>query len=229
MDENKENLMRYLVSKLFTCPVCGLDFTDYMVRPSKMRVVSMDTDLRTVYHAVDPNCYEVILCVHCGYAALRNQFGRISEKQANIVMKTILPGFKSKIFPVPLSLEHAVERYKMALLCASAKGAKSGEKAFLYLKTAWLFRAMEDKDNEILFLSDACKLFKEAYFAESSPIGPFDDNTVQLLIAELSRRTGDFAEAAIWVSRILLNRKVATVIRRRSETIRDLIREGVTQ
>ena len=229
MDKSEENLMRYLVSKVFKCPVCGLDFTDYMVRPSKMRVISMDTDLRTVYHAIDPNCYDVILCVHCGYAALRNQFSRISEKQANIVMKKILPDFKSKIFPVPLSLEHAVERYKMAFLCTSAKGAKSGEKAFLYLKMAWLFRAMEDKDNEILFLNDACKLFKEAYLSESSPVGPFDDNTVQLLIAELSRRTGDFAEAAIWISGILLNRKVKTVIRRRAETIRDLIREGVNQ
>ena len=220
--------MGYLVPMLYTCPVCGLDFTDHLVRPSKLRVIALDTDMRTVYHAIDPNCYDVILCIYCGYAALQNQFAHISEKEANAVIKKIMPGFKSKIYPVPLSTEHAVERYKMALLCAEAKGAKSGEMAFLSLKTAWLFRAMNDKDNESLFINDAYRLFKEAYVA-SSRIGSFDDNTVQMLIAELARRTGDFAEASIWISRIMLNKKVTTVIKRRSEAIRDLIRERVTQ
>jgi len=222
--EKEENPTQYLMRKSFICPVCGLEFTDYLVRPSKLRVLDTDTDLRTIYRTIDPNYYDVVLCIHCGYAALHHRFNHLSERQADAVMEKILPSFKSKIYPMPLSSEHAVERHKLALLCSVAKGANSGEKAFLCLKTAWLYRDLEDTDNELLFLKNAYTLFKDAYTNESSPFGPFDENTTHMLIAELARRTGDFDEAKMWISRLMNKKGITTVIKKRSEVIRDLIR-----
>jgi len=223
--EEEDTPMNYLSPKVFTCPVCGLKFTDYLVKISKLQVVSVDTDLRTIYRTIDPNFYDVILCVHCGYAALQNQFAHITEKQANTVMEKVMPSFKSKIYPVPLSPKHAVERYKMALLCAVTKEVKSGEKALICLKTAWLYRDMSDEENEMLFLSNACKLFMDAFSSESFPVGHFDEVTVQLLIAELARRTGDIEEAIKWISAVMQRRKIGPALKRRADAIRELIRE----
>ena len=225
----EESPMSYLTPKVFTCPVCGLDFTDYLVKKSKLQVVETDTDLRTTYHVIDPNYYDVILCIHCGYAALQSQFDHITEKQANAVMEKVMPSFKSKNYPVPLSAQHAVERYKIALLCAVTKEAKSGEKAFLCLKTAWLYRDMGDEENELLFLSNAYKLFINAIDTGALPVGPFDEITVHVLVAELARRIGNYEEAARWIGAVTRHRKVGAATKKRAETIMELIKEASSE
>jgi len=213
----------YLVSKTVTCPVCGLDFIDYVTRKSKLRVESTDTDMRTIYHVIDANRYDVTLCVHCGYAAMNNIFDRINDKQANEVIEKVMPNYRGRTYSVPLTSEDAAERYKLALLCAVARGAKSGEKGLLCLKTAWIYRGADDKKNEILFIQTALKLFKDAFSSEPFPIGALDENAMQLLIAELSRRVGDFEEAKKWLGPVIVNRSLNSAIRNRAETIKELI------
>jgi hypothetical protein len=223
--KDEENPMSYLTPKMFSCPVCGLDFNDYLVRKTKLRLIRVESDLRTVFHTIDPNRYDVILCIHCGYASLHSGFAQISDKQANIVMEKVMPNFKSKMYQVPLSAEDAVERYKLALFCSVAKGSKSGEKAIICLKTAWLFRSMEDAKNEQLFLSNALQLLKDAFATESFPIGSMDEDTVQIEVADLARRVNNFPEAMKWISAIMVKRNISSSLRSRAEMVRDLIRE----
>jgi hypothetical protein len=223
-EKKEETPMDYLLAKSFECPVCGLDFEDYMIRKSLLKVVSTDTDFRTYYQTVDPTRYDVLVCIYCGYAALHPQFARISDKQAMLVMEKIMPSFVTKEYTVPYSVEHAIERYKLALLCCVVKNAKNGEKGNLCLKIAWLYRDLKDEANEKQFLGNALKLFKDAYASETFPIAAMDENTMQLLIAELARRVGNYSDAKKWISALIVNKNISSKLRVRAEDVRDMIR-----
>lgn len=221
---NKEDPMDYLYSKEFSCPVCDRVFINFIVRKSKLKLVGMESDLKPNYQTIDPNRYDVLLCDHCGYASLLSGFARISDKQIDLVQKTITPRFTSKEYPIPLSAEDAVERYKLALLNAVTKGVKASEKAILCLKIAWLYRDLNNEDNEQLFLRNALAGLKEAYTSESFPIGSMDENTTEYVIGELARRTGERSEAMRWISALIVKKNLQKGLRERAMNIKELLR-----
>lgn len=223
-EKPKDNPMDYLYAKEFLCPVCDRKFINYITRKSKIRLVKIDTDLKPRQEPVDPNRYDVLLCSHCGYAGLQAYFNRVADRQIDILLQKIKPRYKYKEYPIPLSAEHAVERYKMALLCAVTKGVKSGEKAIICLKTAWLYRDMGDAAHEKLFLQNALTGLKEAYSAESFPIGSMDENTTAYMIGELARRIGEYAEAMKWISALIIKRDISKGLKERATDVKELIR-----
>lgn len=220
-----ETPMDFLFTKSFTCPVCEFNFSAYVVRKSKLRLDNVETDMKPNYKIIDPGYYDVLLCDSCGYAAMMSAFNRVSDKQAERILKEIKPRFVPKEFPVPFTPAQAVERYKMALLTAVIKGVKSGEKAILCLKLAWLHRDLGDKANEQIFLQNALTGLKDAYENESFPIGGMDGSTVEYMIAELSRRTGNITDAMKWISSLMVRRDISKTLRDRADLVRDLIRE----
>ena len=60
----------FLFEKTFTCPICEKDFKAKTVKIGKAKLVGTDLDLRPKYENIDMLKYDVILCPHCGYAAL---------------------------------------------------------------------------------------------------------------------------------------------------------------
>jgi hypothetical protein len=220
------DVMEFIYPKSQECPVCGREFYAYVVKRSKLRVSSRDTDLRTRYYHFDPNPYDVLMCTFCGYAAMTAFFERITDKQATAVQEKIMTQFNPREYPIPLSLEHALERYKMALLCAATIGAKNSVRAVLCLKIAWLYRDLEDAAGEMQFMRSALSGLKEAYGSEQFPLAGMDEHTAQLTIAELSRRTGDSEEAMRWVSRLITAKGVPSALKERATDIKEMIREG---
>jgi uncharacterized protein (DUF2225 family) len=219
-----DNPMNYLYPKEFECPVCGKLFINYITRKSKLRLKDMELDMKANYLMVNANSYDVYLCSHCGYAALSSHFNRITDNQRDIILKKIKPFFKPREYPAPYSLEHSVERYKLALYCALTMGVKSGLKAIICIKIAWLYRDIGDKTNELLFINSARTGLQEAYNKESFPIGTMDELTVSFMIGELSRRLGDFATASKWVSSVLVARNVKRNLQERAMNSKELIR-----
>ena len=126
-----EDLMNYLYPKTFTCPVCNKEFMDFLVRKSKLRQVEVSRDFRVIYQDIDPNLYEVTLCSHCGYAALSNYFDRINSRQQDLITEKICPTYKHIEVDIPLTKANALARYKQALTCAAAMGAKSSTKSII--------------------------------------------------------------------------------------------------
>ena len=140
-----------------------MNFKAKTVKSGKARLVSTDTDFKPTYSIVNPIYYDVILCPFCGYAALAQYFSSIRGTQINWIKTQISALFKMKIYPDTYTTEIAIERYKLALLNAVVKKAKSSEKAYICLKLGWLYRDLEDKDNEIRFLEQALKGFMSAF------------------------------------------------------------------
>jgi uncharacterized protein (DUF2225 family) len=222
-----DNPMNYLYAKDFECPVCGKGFVNYIIRKSKLRLKDMELDLKANYLMINANSYDIYLCPHCGYAALASHFNRITDSQKAIILSDIRPFFKPREYPAPLSLQHSVERYKLALYSAVTIGSKAGIKAIICIKIAWLYRDIGDKENELFFIKNARTGLEDAYRTEPFPIGNMDELTVSYMIGELSRRLGDFATASKWVSAVVVAKNAKRNLKERARSSKELIRARV--
>jgi uncharacterized protein (DUF2225 family) len=180
----------------------------------------------TRYHVVNPNHYDLLFCSHCGYAALRNYFDKITAKQQEMIKKNVSKDYKPMEFHMPLSMEHVISRYKQALLCASAIEAKVSQKAFINLKLAWVLREANQKELELRFLREAFEGLKTAFQTERFPLGNMDESTAKYVIADLARRVGEPAEALRWVGDVVVAKGIPGALKERAINLKDLIREG---
>ncbi|NLK97901.1 MAG: DUF2225 domain-containing protein [Epulopiscium sp.] len=214
-----------LYEKSYTCPVCSLNFKAKTVKSGKARLVSTDTDFKPNYSVINPMKYDVILCPYCGYAALTQYFNSLRATQIEWIKNQISSVFKTKLYPNVYTIEIAIERYKLALLNAIVKKARMSEKAYICLKIAWLYRELEDKDNEHRFLEQALKGFLESFEKERFPVCGMNEHTLTYLIGDLYRRTGDTDNALKWLSDVLLSRNVNARLKDKARDVKDVIKE----
>lgn len=131
----------YLFDKAATCPICDKEFKTKTVKVGKVKLVGTDLDLRPKYEQVDLIKYDIVMCPHCGYAALSRFFKFVTSPQAKRIKESISASFKPQTEVKELyTYEDALERYKLTLANAIVKQAKPSEKAYICLKTAWLLR-----------------------------------------------------------------------------------------
>ena len=192
----------YLYDKTFSCPVCGGDFMNRIIRNGKVKLISTDSDLRSRYDPLDPLFYEVILCTKCGYAALHTMFSKITEKTAERVLKEIRPVFKPRTYPAVYDIETAIERLKLALYNCVVRNARDGEKAYICLKLAWLYRDLGDTEGEAVFQKHAVTGFISSLQHDNFPLCGLDENLVTYIVAETLRRLGDFETSLRWFSKL---------------------------
>ena len=227
-EQVQEEQLAYLYTKTFTCPVCEMEFMDFLVRRTRLRQISTDSDFRTRYHHIDPNLYEILACNNCGYAAMHSSFSRITPRQQGMIKEKITPNHKYVEFNMPLSTTDALSRYKMALACVQAIEGKASQKAFLCLKMSWICADIKDEKNEMALLKHAYSNLKDAFSTETFPLGTMDEPQVKYLIAELARRLGNFEEALRLISDVVVARGIPDSLKTRAQGLKELIREEDT-
>ncbi|MDE6016698.1 MAG: DUF2225 domain-containing protein [Acetatifactor sp.] len=227
----------FLFEKAFVCPVCDAKFVNKIMRTGKAKLLGTDKDLRPVHEGIDTQKYDVLLCPQCGYAALSRFFTQVTSTQAKFIKEQIsgkvqLHEAKGETY----SYEDAIERYKLALANAVVKRAKNSEKAYICLKSAWIFRgyakqleeenpqANADKIREAHemeedYLQNAYKGFKEANQTESFPMCGMDELTIDYLLAVLALRYKEYDTASKLVAAILTS---STATPRIKDKARDL-------
>ncbi|MDD3368729.1 MAG: DUF2225 domain-containing protein [Lachnospiraceae bacterium] len=234
----------FLYDKTYECPVCGKEFKNKTVKVGKAKLSGTDMDLRPKYEQIDLLKYDVIMCPHCGYAALSRYFKFITETQGKMVKKTISERFKPKNLNKDIyEYEDALERYKMALANAIVKQAKPSEKAYICLKTAWLLRGKaehldakaadyaqkkkecEAEENE--FLKKALEGFLSARQTESFPMCGMDESTVDYLIAVMAVKFGQLEIATKLVAQILSSSTTNPRMKDRARDLKNKIIEVV--
>lgn len=209
-----------IYDKTFTCPVCDKEFSSKIMKSGKAKLLGTDSDLRAKYEGIDPVKYDVELCPHCGYAALGRYFTGLTSTQAKMIREKVsakvqIHSYEGETY----SYEHAMERYKLALVCAVVKHARASEKAYICLKSAWLLRGWAESLKEsgeaeektlrlwnsrrTEYLQNAYKGFVEARQSESFPMCGMDEITVDYLLAVLATRFKKFDIASRMVASIL--------------------------
>lgn len=224
-EKQEAKLEEVLYDKTYVCPICNTTFKTKAVRTGKNKLIDTDTDLYAHYDRVNPIIYDCIMCTRCGYSAISRTFTSLTSKQIEWIKEGICSKYKRREYNDILTVEDAIERYKLALVALMVKKAKPGEKAYLCLRIAWLYRDLKDEKNEKLFLQKALEGFEATYTKGNFPLYELNAETVAYLIAEINRRLGNYEEASKWTSHLILNPSVSPRLKARVQDLRELINE----
>jgi len=232
-----------IFDKSYTCPVCDQEFKAKNVKSGKVKLSAMDSDLRPKYQIMDPLKYDAIVCPHCGFAALNRFFKYVSSAQATLIKNNISANFRGiKESGDVYSYDDAIVRHKLALVNTIVKKAKTSERAYTCLKTAWVIRGKaenlpkdtpdynnqikEMEKEELDFITKAYDGLIEAFSKEAFPMCGMDENTTTILVADLARKIGKNEDASRWVSKILTSRDANERIKQKAREIKDMINES---
>lgn len=226
----------YIFYKNYTCPLCDEKIVAPTVRTGKTRIDHTDPDLRNVHKGIDINKYDVVMCNHCGYAAFTRYVAPLAKPHKDLLNQGIRARFKAtEEVRHPLSYEEALYRCKMAQLNAVTRQAKTSEKAFICLKTAWIYRGLREElvanggdaraiDEAMLaerkYLSGAMSGFADARVTEMPPIAGMDEVTYDYLLARLCYDCEDY-DMGLRVIQDVISSKVASSTQK--DKARDLI------
>lgn len=229
-----------IFDKSFVCPVCDSSFASKVVKSGKAKLLGTDQDLRARYDGVDPAKYEVVLCPVCGYAALSRYFSGITSAQAKLIHEKISQNIHiSAHNEETYSYEHALERYKLALVNAVVKKAKASEKAYICLKSAWLLRGYGESlqeagnpDEKLLqelaqqeaeYLENAYKGFVDARQTEGFPMCGMDEVTVDYLLAALAVQGRKYDVAGKLIASLLTNTAASARIKEKARDLKEQV------
>ena len=236
----------FLFDKSYTCPICEKEFKARTVKIGKARLIGSDLDLRPKYEQVDLLKYDVIMCPACGYAALSRFFKYVTSPQAKNIKAAISASFKPQQEQKEIyTYDEALERYKMALVNAIVKQAKSSEKAYICLKTAWLLRGKaehldkslpdyeaqkkqcEDQENE--FLRNALEGFLAARQTEGYPMCGMDEPTVDYLIAVTAMRFEQYDVSSRLITGILTSSNANPRMKDKARDIKEMLMKKIKE
>ncbi|MDF2557857.1 MAG: hypothetical protein K0R71_1685 [Bacillales bacterium] len=219
---NKED---FIFKNTVDCPVCGSKVDVLLVKTSSLRIKGKDSDFYVEYEPVNPYFYDVWLCNICGYASMKSDFKEVKSYQIEKIKNEISTKWHFKTYGNAYSADEAIIRLKLALLNYDVAGAKESKKAMACLKIAWLYRSIQDEENETLYIKKALETFKEAYSVEDFPICGMDKFTTMYLIGELHRRAGNFDEALKQFSYVMTAQEAKKKLKEMAYDQKELIRE----
>lgn len=222
------NLSDLLYDKTITCPICGHQFKVRTVRNSAYRITSKDSDFFINYTRINPYFYDVWICNSCGYAAMKSDFESIRSIKKELVIKNISIRWKPKTYPDTYDAKIAIERYKLALINYTVIESEAYRKGMVCLKLAWMYRLLNDSENETLYIKNSLDEFLKAYYKEDFPMYGMDRYTVMYLIGELQRRLLNNEEAILWFGNVITSRMASSKIKELARKQKDIIK-GVNE
>jgi uncharacterized protein (DUF2225 family) len=241
IDGNSEEL--YILDKKINCPVCNKEFVTKQVKTGKARFIGTDDDLRPKYVGIDTIKYDVILCPHCGYAAMSREFNNVTSRQRQKLKEDIADKFEGIETPEGIySYLTAIHRCKMALLTSIVKPAKLSESSYICLKLAWLYRgAVEElsamdgdheqkisefQKNEEQYIKEAYQGFVEALQKEYPPICNMDEMTLNYLVSVLAYQCGDVENSQRYAYAILGARSASAKLKEKARAHMEKLRSA---
>ncbi len=219
------NILDYVFEKSYECPVCLKNFKSNTVKSGKLKLESVDYDLRPIFTPIEPMLYEVIICNSCGYSAIKQNFFHITDRQGEFILKTITPQFKPVNYPMEMELSMGIDSFKLALLNTIVKKGRDGEKGYICLKLAWLYRLANDKERELTFIQQAYEGLVSALTKERTPICGMDENTILYLLATFCYRLGKFDEGIRHLSKLIVAKTSNTRLKERARDLKDMIQQ----
>lgn len=188
-----------LYIKSVKCLACTSVFKTTKVKDSKVRLLKRDTDFFRYYEGANPYFYEINVCPSCGFAFSDNLKHELNEKQLEKFISAVSHNWRNQDYGDQRDLNQAIETYKLAYLSGQVIGLKASVMAGICLRICWLYRLMENPEEEKRFINGAVGYFTNAYDSEdmTGNEGMTPEMLVYLL-GELNFRLGNGSEAAKW-------------------------------
>lgn len=186
--------------KKYKCPLCGGIVMSKKVFTDKIRIKSYDPDLKPNYEGINVLLYSIVVCENCYYAALEGDF----ESQISPVYLDEIKNVQNQ-FKIPSDLSFSKERdHKVAILSYAIASLFYKAKrlpckvAEMFLRIAWLYREIEDNENELKALAKALVNFEECY--STSHIDEEKEPMIVFYLGEISYKLGKIQDARKWFS-----------------------------
>jgi uncharacterized protein (DUF2225 family) len=176
------------------------------VRPSFKRQYKTDSDFCGYYQDINPEYYVVRVCPECGFSFTENSTSKLSDKQRSNYWDRIGKHWRKREYGGERTCEQALETFKLALLCAQVIDESARVTASILHHIAWLYRELENSEQENRFLRYALDAYIQVYETEGSPL---NNARLMYLIGELNRRTGKTNDAVRWFSRVVNDKRIA--------------------
>lgn len=192
----------YQVEK--NCPVCKQSFAVTKVR-TRLSMIKQDSDFCTYYKDVNPYYYDIWVCPHCGYAAQDTYFSELPVAGENKIRQFLAARTVNVNFGGERSREQAIATYKLAIFFGELISVAISRLATMYLKLAWLYREGEQQDEEKRSLVKARENYEQALLRERLPIGNMTEVSLEYLIGELYRRSGEPDKALSYLGKVVAN------------------------
>ena len=204
----------FLFTKTIRCAVCDQMFPARVVKASKARRLEPDKDLRPRFQHIDTLKYDILSCPHCGYTSMERYFSHLSAIQIKLIREGVCSRYKSISEEVPATYDYdtALDRYKLSLFNTIVKKGPNSERAYTCLKMAWLCRGKAElldesdareaeeiakcHDEEMVYYEQAYEGMMKAIETETIPICGMDQDTLDLLTAEMAFKLGKYDVAS---------------------------------
>lgn len=243
MSETMHSEEEFIFDKKATCVVCDKPFTTKVLKSNRARRLGSDMDLRPRFEYIDTLKYGICSCPNCGYSAMHSVFSHISPRQISNIKQMVCTHFlpEDRSSWTTYTYDQAIRMHVIALQCAEAKLAKDGEKAYLHLLMAWLYRekvkeaeqiAMEDlREAEIKncqaqadehYLA-AFEGFQQAMMNEMFPIMGLNQPTLEYMLAYMAFSFGKLEVAAKLIGSVLTTSSASRNVKDRALELKDEI------
>lgn len=196
-------------TKNVECLNCKKTFPTLKVRSKFIRVKETDTDFCPIYNAPNVNAlyYNVFVCEHCGFSFTEDFSAYFAPGTKEKIKEQITDKWVPHSFGGERTASQAIQAYQLALICGKLKNEKNVALAGLALRIGWLYRFLQNKEQEMRFLKIARDLYLESYSTEDYAGSGMKAATVMYMIAELSRRIGDLENATRFFSKVIESKR----------------------
>ena len=198
---------KYVWKKKIVCPVCAHEFESYNYKNKSQALKEKESDFHEVYEMFDPIIYDILVCPSCFYSSTVGEFEKLKAKD----METLFNEKRTSSlnYTKNRNFDMALESFDLAIECKKKMDKPNDALiANLYLKKAWIYRGLKEKNGELKNLMEALNLYEKKYLTADSVGGSLSENGLAYLIGELARRAGDFNKAIKYFS-IVLNSQEA--------------------
>lgn len=238
MDDNEKTL---LLDKTYTCPICDKKIKVKSVKTNVAKFVGTGPDLRPSHSNINVTKYEVASCNYCGYTALVKDFPNTTQIQRKLLREKIQANYKSRE-EVPCdsySVETAISRLKMALLCTVSKAGKESEIGNICLKISWLYQDLVDElseaepdyeDKKTAYLAEAHNQAMNAYehlskarMEENYPIAGMNESTLDYLLSYLAYEKGEYQTSMQYLSGVVTTRGISPRLKDKCLELKELV------
>ncbi|HEU4963165.1 MAG TPA: DUF2225 domain-containing protein [Bacilli bacterium] len=189
-----------LYDKKVICPLCRNNYSTKKALSRALRVVRTEADFYTAYEDVNPVYYHIHVCDKCGFAYMDKTTPKIQPSQRQHYMDDVAARWQPRDFGGVRSIFEAITACKLAIFCAQFMEEPARTVGGLCLQVAWLYRDMEEEEQEMRFLKETVHFYEYAYMSDASLD---DQGKMTYLLGELNRRLGNERQAITYFTQVV--------------------------
>ncbi|MEI5907829.1 DUF2225 domain-containing protein [Bacillus spongiae] len=209
-------------NKNTTCPLCHHAYNTMRLRSRFVTFFGIDTDFMPLYQDIhlSPLLYYVHVCPNCGFSYSEEFSAYFPPKVKEKLLAHMKPGEESTFGDIR-TIEIAFESYKRAIHCALIKKEQNIIIGGLYLRMAWLYRLLQNEEEEKYCLSHALKYYVNTYQLDHFSQLKMNEVRLLYLIGECYRRLDNHKDAILYYRKV-----IETKTQSQERKIIEMAREG---